>query len=86
MFFTGHFLELVNSANKCTIYKLVKDRKTQFYKESVIFAFAKIIDNKKGIIFTDGEYTDILVYVEQNDLIHVQRPCDDDRYSSIYSL
>ena len=49
----------------------MKDRKTHFYKESVIFPFVNIIVNKKGLIFTDADYTDILVYVEQNGLIHV---------------
>lgn len=59
IFFTGRFLKCNNSANKWTINKLVKDR--------------TIIEDKKGLIFTDDDYADILVYVKQSGLIHVYR-------------
>ena len=46
----------------------MKDRKAHFYKKTVILPFVNIINNQKGLIFTHGDYTDILVYVEQNAL------------------
>ena len=46
----------------------MKDRKAHFYKKTVIFPFVNIINNQKGLICTHGDYTDILVYVEQNAL------------------
>jgi hypothetical protein len=67
VFFTGHFLEHVMIGTRCMIYKLIKDKTTHFYKESVVFPFVNIKDERKGLVLNDEDYTDILMYVEKMD-------------------
>ncbi len=71
VFFTGHFLEHVMIGTRCMIYKLIKDKTTHFYKESVVFPFVNIKDERKGLVLNDEDYTDILMYIEKNGLIHI---------------
>ena len=71
IFFTGHFLERITIGKRYTSYKLEKDKFTHFYKESVVFPFVNITEGKKCLILKDEDYTDILVYIEQQGLVHV---------------
>lgn len=71
LFFSGHFLERLNVEKRSTTYKLVDNKITYFYKESVIFPFVNIVESKKGLVLSDEDYTDILIYIEQQGLVHV---------------
>ena len=56
---------------RCSVFKLVTEKTTYFYKESVIFPFVNIIEGKKGLVLNDEDLTDILIYVEQNGFVHI---------------
>ena len=61
----------MNRGKRFSIYKIVSEKETYFYKESVLFPFVNIIEDNKGLILKDEDFTDILIYVEQNGYIHV---------------
>ena len=70
IYFCGNFLERDTVGMKSVTYKL-SHKTTYFYKESVIFPYVNFDEGKKGCVFTNEDYTDILVYIEHNGLIHV---------------
>ena len=61
----------MNRGKRFSIYKIASEKETYFYKESVLFPFVNIIEDNKGLILKDEDFTDILIYVEQNGYIHV---------------
>ena len=61
----------MNRGKRFSIYKMVSEKKTYSYKESVLFPFVNFIEDKKGLNLKDEDFTDILIYVEQNGYIHV---------------
>ena len=61
----------MNRGKRFSIYKIVSEKETYLYKESVLFPFVNIIEDNKGLILKDEDFTDILIYVEQNGYIHV---------------
>lgn len=52
-------------------YKLGEGETTYFYKESALFPSVNFAEGKKGYVLSNEGYTDILIYVEQNEFIHV---------------
>jgi len=72
VYHTGYFLEKINFDKKSRTYKMEKSKVTFFYKESVLFPFVNFHVNKgDNLILKNEDYTDIVVYIEQNSLIHV---------------
>ena len=65
MCFSGHFLE-----KKYMIFKLNKEV-TYFYKDSVVFPSVNITKGKKGLMLKNGDYTNIIVNIEQQCLAYV---------------
>ena len=52
------------------IFKLNKEV-TYLYKDSVVFPSVNITKGKKGLMLKNGDYTNILVYIEQQGLVYV---------------
>ena len=67
----GNFLERTSYETKSVTYKMLNHKVTYFYKESVVFPFVNFAEGKKGYILTNGDYTGILMHVEQNGLVHL---------------
>ena len=70
-YFTGKFLEWTKRGKRCSFYRLVTEKSTYFYKESVVFPFVNIINEKNKLVLKDDDYTDILMYIEKSGFTHL---------------
>ena len=71
IYLSGNFLECNTFATKSTIHRLIRSKKTYFYKESLIFPYVYFKEEKKVYVLDNEDLFDILMYVEQNGLVHV---------------
>jgi len=67
----GHFLERLSSFKNGHIYKLQQNKKTFFYRESVVYPFVQIIPSKKGLYLPINEYVEVLNFIESNGLSYI---------------
>ena len=70
-YFVGNFLVRDHRGKRCTYFNLETDKKTYFYKESVLYPFVNILEEKNKLLLKDEDYTDILMYVEQSGFTHL---------------
>ena len=70
IFMQGHFLEIVFTLKDSTLFKLSTDKKTFFYKESVVYPFVEMEEGKKGLVLNNSEYLDIIYFMESSGYAH----------------
>ena len=63
----GHYLEEIYSNKRGIIFKMSK-KTVYFYKESVVYPFVQVKEEKKGHFLTIDDYVNILTYVENTGL------------------
>ena len=61
----GHFLEQVSDQITSKAYKLT-DKETIFYRESVVYPFVNVTEEKVKYIISSRDYIDIINFVEHN--------------------
>ena len=70
---SGHFLERDDrySSKKATVFSISRET-TYFYKESILYPFVNIQeDNNKRLSLSARDYTDILLFIENNGFSHL---------------
>ena len=70
-YLSGYFLERDVIGAKSVSYKVEKRKKTFVYKESVVFPYVNFLEKEDRVVLSNEDYTDILMHVEHNGLIHV---------------
>ena len=69
-YITGNFPERTSYLTAQQVFRLSK-KVTFFYKESVVYPFVNIIENKKGFVLKNKDSTDIIHFIEQNGFSHI---------------
>lgn len=72
MHLSGYFLEKdeKKTTRKENVYKLSK-KETYFFKESIVYPYVNILEEKKGLTLNIEDYTDILYHIEANAFAHL---------------
>ena len=72
MHLAGHFLEKEEKlSTKRKVGYCLSNKITYFYKESVLYPYINIVEEKRGLSLDIKEYTEILLYIEQNGFSHL---------------
>ena len=67
---SGNFLKSNTFARKSTIYRLVRSKKTYFYKESVIFSYVNFKEEKKSYVLDNEDFVLYFALCMFNTIIH----------------
>ena len=72
LYLSGYFLEKDTIGRKDVSYKLVKNKVTYAYKESIVYPFVDFTMRGDQHVLSNDAYTDVLMWVEKNGFAHIQ--------------
>lgn len=68
----GYFLERdARLSNLKATYFKRSSKKTYFFKESILYPCVNILETKKGLSLSMGDYTEVLNYIEEHGFTHL---------------
>ena len=66
----GNSLERMGSNKHSSTFKISK-KCTFFYKESVVYPYVELLENREGFVFGNRIMTEIFCHVEENKFQHI---------------